>query len=195
MYIDDICSEESREIVEEHIRCCDKCRQKLESMENPIECPAMADEGKSKEPFKKIRKKARIRLIVTVLLTISIMGSGMFAVQEVGWLHDYFYPMQEAVIESEDGQSEWVRVTIEGSDFLKLSSIFYEKELVNDANSSGSVDVRILDEQKNCVIEAADVKAGESISLKKLENDTNYIVEVRCGGGRCGEGRYFLNFV
>ncbi|RHQ52043.1 hypothetical protein DWY47_03285, partial [Ruminococcus sp. AF25-23LB] len=46
---------------------------------------------------------------------------------------------------------------------------FYNKEVVNDANSSGDVIIRILDEKGNIVLDAIKVKAGESINLKSLK--------------------------
>lgn len=33
-YIDNICSEDSRKALEEHVRTCDKCNQKLQYMKN-----------------------------------------------------------------------------------------------------------------------------------------------------------------
>ena len=62
--------------------------------------------------------------------------------------------------------------------------------MINDANSSGRVAVRILDENRNIILDELIVDAGESISLKDLENNMDYIVEVKCK-----KGRYFLNFI
>lgn len=79
---------------------------------------------------------------------------------------------------------------IQDNGYLNFSSIFYKKEMINDANSSGHVAVRILDENRNIILDEIIVDAGESISLKVLEDNMNYIVEVKCK-----EGRYFLNFI
>lgn len=82
LYIDNICTGDSRKLIEEHIKSCNKCSQKLEDMKNPIAYPQISDECESKEPFKKIKKKVRIRLIMAVIITACIVGSLMFAVQE-----------------------------------------------------------------------------------------------------------------
>lgn len=62
--------------------------------------------------------------------------------------------------------------------------------MVNDANSSGDVMLRILDENKNIVLDEIIVEPGTSIDLDMLQNNRNYIVEVKCK-----TGRFFLNFV
>jgi hypothetical protein len=190
LYIDNICTEDSRKLIEEHMKCCDKCYQKMEDMKNPIEYPQMLDAWESKEPFKKIKKKVRICLIMAVIITGCIVSSFMFAVQEVGWLHNYIHPRSETVIDNEIDQVEWSQIKISQSDFLNFSSIFYNKEMINDANSSGYVVVRILNENRNIILDETIVNVGEAISLKMLEDNLDYIVEVKCK-----EGRYFLNFI
>ena len=190
LYIDNICTEDSCKLIEEHMKNCKKCNQKLEDMKNPIEYPQMSEQWESKEPFKKIKKKVRIQLILTVIITGCIVGSFMFATQEVGWLHSYFHPKSEATIENEINQTEWSQVKVSNNGYLNFSSIFYKKEMINDANSSGHVAVRILDENRNIILDEIIVDAGESISIKVLEDNMNYIVEVKCK-----EGRYFLNFI
>lgn len=114
----------------------------------------------------------------------------MFAIQEVGTLHDYFYPSNLAVIDNKTDQNGWSRLNIADENFLNFNSIFYNKEVVNDANSSGEVRIRILDENKNMVLDEITVEPGTSIDLDMLKNNRNYIVEVKCK-----TGRFFLNFI
>ena len=108
----------------------------------------------------------------------------------MGWLHNYIHPRSETVIDNEIDQVEWSQIKISQSDFLNFSSIFYNKEMINDANSSGYVVVRILNENRNIILDETIVNVGEAISLKMLEDNLDYIVEVKCK-----EGRYFLNFI
>lgn len=189
-YVDEICTEDSRKLVEEHIRICDNCHQKLNYMRNPIECPEILNLEKRWNPFLKIKRRNRIKLIIAVVATICIISGGMFAIQEIGTLHDYFYPSMEAVIENEVAQSDWIRVGISDDIFLNFDSIFYGKEVVNDANSSGNVTIRILDETKKIILEETTIEPGNSIKLDKLEKNQNYIVEAKCN-----KGRFFLNFI
>lgn len=190
IYIENICSEDSRKLLEEHINQCEKCSKELEDMRYPINCPALKTETQSKDPFLKIRKKVRIKIVLSIIITCFLMIVAMFSIQEVGVLHDYFYPMDGAVINNEIEQKDWIEVCVGEDKFLNYSSIFYNKEVVNDANSSGDVIIRILDEKGNIVLDAIKVKAGESINLKSLKNNKNYTVEAKCK-----EGIFFLNFV
>ena len=117
-YIDDICTADSRRLIEEHIRTCEKCRQKIGYMADPINCPEISEDAEVKEPFLKIKKRNRIHVIAAVAITICILGSAMFAVQEVGVIHNYFYPRSEATIINETGRSEWLTVSISGKKYL-----------------------------------------------------------------------------
>lgn len=190
LYIENICSEDSRKLLEEHVNQCEKCSKELEDMRNPIDCPVLKEETKSKDPFYKIRKKVRIKIVLSIIITCFLMIIAMFSIQEVGVLHNYFYPMNEAVINAETEQNDWTKVSIGDSSFLNYSSIFYNKEMINDANSSGNVTIRILDGNGNIVLDETTVKIGESIDLSFLKYNKNYIVEAKCK-----KGIFFLNFI
>lgn len=189
-YVDGVCSEDSCKLVEEHLHDCARCSQKLTYMKNPIKCPEIQPTEKIRNPFIKIKRTNRIKLIAAVMITICVVSGGMFAIQEVGTLHDYFYPSNLAVIDNKTDRNEWSQINIADENFLNFNSIFYNKEVVNDANSSGDVMLRILDENKNIVLDEIIVEPGTSIDLDMLQNNRNYIVEVKCK-----TGRFFLNFV
>lgn len=188
-YIDDVCTDDSRRLIEEHIRTCEKCRQKIGYMADPINCPEISEDAEVKEPFLKIKKRNRIHVIAAVAITICILGSAMFAVQEVGVIHNYFYPRSEATIINETGRSEWLTVNISGKKYLNFSSVFYNKELINDANSSEKVAIMIYDEEGRVVMDSITIEPGETINLDMLKNNQNYIVKAKCG-----KGTVFLNF-
>ncbi|MDN0061516.1 zf-HC2 domain-containing protein [Mediterraneibacter glycyrrhizinilyticus] len=163
-YIDDICTADSRRLIEEHIRTCEKCRQKIGYMADPINCPEISEDAEVKEPFLKIKKRNRIHVIAAVAITICILGSAMFAVQEVGVIHNYFYPRSEATIINEAGRSEWLTVNVSGEKYLNFSSVFYNKELINDANSSEKVAIMIYDEEGRVVMDSITIEPGETIN-------------------------------
>lgn len=150
-YIDDVCSEDSRRVVEEHICFCEKCNKKLQDMKNPIECPTVLTDRKN--PFKKIRKRHHLQIIIAIVATVCIVGGSMYAIQEIGTLHDFFCPLDMAVVDNETDSNEWCQVKVSGKNRLNFNSIFYSKKLVNDANSSGNVMIRILDEDNRIVID------------------------------------------
>ena len=58
LYVDDVLSKESRELVEEHIRECESCRKTLENMTGKMSIPVnkelRMDETRSLKGLKKI---------------------------------------------------------------------------------------------------------------------------------------------
>jgi predicted anti-sigma-YlaC factor YlaD len=59
LYIDEVCSDESKRLVEEHLKECDECSAKLNAQEAEITVGKEEIEQnlKAKDPFKKIRRK------------------------------------------------------------------------------------------------------------------------------------------
>ena len=103
-YIDDICSEDTAKLVEEHIQHCEECKMCLNRMQQqtayvqqkPIEIE------KAITPFKKINKKRRIQVITSIIITFFITTVGYLVYENVGVVHDYFSPMVTAVVDVED---------------------------------------------------------------------------------------------
>lgn len=69
-------------------------------------------------------------------------------------------------------------------DYFEYKTILVNKTLVNDANNSGAVEVRVLDESGNIVIEPTTVESGKSFSVEELKLNTKYRVECRNGSGK-----------
>ncbi len=80
LYIDDVISKDSKEMLEEHIIKCKQCQQTIEKMKQDI---PMVEE-RNINPFKKIRKKLVVRSIIIVLLLILIFGFWVFC--QMTWL-------------------------------------------------------------------------------------------------------------
>lgn len=47
LYYDNVCSEESRRLVEDHLSGCVKCRETLTTMESEVEVPLVMDEAET----------------------------------------------------------------------------------------------------------------------------------------------------
>ena len=130
LYVDDVCSDDSRKLLEDHINHCSKCQNELAAMKDPIECPPLSEVGDSKTPFSKIRKKVRIKMIAAIISTAFLVMTAMFAIQEVGVLHDFFSPMDIAFIDNNHGSDEWFQVRINDGNYLIFSSVFYIKNTI-----------------------------------------------------------------
>jgi hypothetical protein len=86
LYIDEVCSKESKMIVEEHIKECRLCYEKLRIQESEmiVDVNSINENLKSKEPFKRIKKSYAIRLIAILasipllfLIFVDLRGDGV----------------------------------------------------------------------------------------------------------------------
>lgn len=109
LYEEDICSEESRKLVDAHLKGCADCQSYLRQMRMPQEMvmgeplPQALEEKKTlQRSFHKIRLRWRISLIA-LLMVIPLIGLGYLTVNEIRgegicytnlddiWLNWYFY--------------------------------------------------------------------------------------------------------
>ncbi len=178
-YIDKICSKDSCNLIEEHIKNCPNCKQKLKSLINPISFVEVIDKEKAQEPFKKIKRKNHLQIIVAIIITSILLVSTIMAIQNISVLYNFFYPQKRVLINNETEQKEWSQLSINGNPYLNFTSPFYKKEIINDANSSGTLKIRILNKQKNILIKETTIAPGQSLKLKNLKNFEDYIVETK----------------
>ena len=58
LYVDDVCSDDSRKLIEDHINHCSKCQNELAAMKDPIECPPLSESETVRLHFLKSEKKS-----------------------------------------------------------------------------------------------------------------------------------------
>ncbi|MFJ7916343.1 MULTISPECIES: hypothetical protein [unclassified Lysinibacillus] len=61
----------------------------------------------AKAPFKKINKKRRIQVVISILITFIITIIGSFVVQEVEAVNQIFFPLSTATVYLTDDKEEW----------------------------------------------------------------------------------------
>ena len=111
LYVDDMVSEDSRQLVEEHLKTCPACRKMQEEMmrENRLTATAkgnnLTQTNKTEaEPLRKIRRKIRKKRIASVLLAVILVvaagGIGHY------WYYDKenYISWDEADISVKDGK-------------------------------------------------------------------------------------------
>ena len=80
LYVDNIVSDDTRAIVEEHLASCDTCRKKYETMKNAVVLPADGD-AKQLQRFngawKKKKRGVALTAVIATILTLCI-GYGIF---------------------------------------------------------------------------------------------------------------------
>lgn len=75
LYIDDVCSKESRKIIEEHIEICEDCRQYYNTMS--LSDNNIVSEDKNNEiladSLKNVKKQIKIKHLIISMLTLSVV--------------------------------------------------------------------------------------------------------------------------
>ena len=178
LYADGVVSEDTRRIVAEHLENCADCRKIYESMTSQVAIPI--ESAKPLKNFKQSWKKKKIVIALTsVIITLTIIGSGYLVYANVGVVHDFFSPKIWVNMRNEEPSADWQQLKIGESGYLNFDSIFYSKEIVLDANSSAEAIFRIFDQAGDLVLDNLTLEPGTSVSL---ERNTNYLVEVKTSG-------------
>lgn len=182
LYIDNICSEESRHMVSEHLESCAECKRLYANMIESVKQDLEEPELDSQQAFSAINRKWKMKKItiicISVVLTALVVFIGCMVIQEVSGVHDYFFPVTYANLRDLP-DDEWQRVSFKDTDVLVFDSIFYDKEVTLDANGDGAISIRCLDRTGNIVLGETVVEPGTSLNLDVLQSNTEYIVEVK----------------
>ena len=111
LYADDVCSEESRKAVEEHINSCPDCKAELEKLRKNVTVSPQKDT----EVLKRIKKRLRIeKLVVSLISVLAICGILLYGL--VYCINDYKsmdmekYKILENVSVSEHDNAVWLNI-------------------------------------------------------------------------------------
>lgn len=158
-YVDGILSEDSRELVEEHMETCEGCRKMLEIMKadqekekNRTGQAAGPAAGKTENKntgsaaaLKKIRKKLRVRRIITaaaaVVLTLAVAAAG----------YDHWYYNEKYMTLEDSGM------------YVKNNALYSTKNLIN------RIKVQYTEDGKTEFVYAIDAPCAGSLEMKSEE--------------------------
>ncbi|NLW39334.1 MAG: zf-HC2 domain-containing protein [Tissierellia bacterium] len=73
LYVEEMVSEDTKKLVDEHIDSCESCRRKLNGMSLPVNLPLDTDTTAFKRVKAKMRKKKIQTVIFAIMMTISII--------------------------------------------------------------------------------------------------------------------------
>ena len=111
LYADDVCSEESRKAVEEHINNCPDCKAELEKLGKNVTVSPQKDA----EVLKRIKRRLRIeKLVVSLISVLAICGILLYGL--VYCINDYKsmdmekYKILENVSVSEHDNAVWLDI-------------------------------------------------------------------------------------
>ena len=93
LYVDNVCSEESRKEIEAHMKVCDSCKKEFEMFANFEEPENHVDEKAAFQDFnkkmmKKNVKKVIIATVVAVVLIVSVCAGVYIPTKTVKWSED-----------------------------------------------------------------------------------------------------------
>ncbi|MDD2234529.1 MAG: zf-HC2 domain-containing protein [Desulfitobacteriaceae bacterium] len=184
LYVDGALSEETAKAVQAHIEMCESCREDYRVLAKNLTLPSnqniQAENSKLLKDFKHKWKIKKISIAcISVMLTAIVIISCYMVYQHVGKVHDFFSPSTMISLRGIQSSDGWERINFEESNYLIFDSVFYSKEVVNDANSGNVIELRISDKDGNIIIDDLVVQPGEGASLDALQRNTEYIVEVK----------------
>ncbi|WP_339283357.1 hypothetical protein [Paenibacillus sp. FSL R5-0486] len=136
-------------------------------------------------------KLKKVSMWGAILVTLTIIFVCSYQVyQNVDTVHNYFSPKTSSVLAIDAESDEWNSVKFDGKDSVKFDSVFWDKTIINDANSEGNVLLRVKDEKGNIVIDEFQVSPGTSKNLKDLSKDQEYFFEVKAQ-----QGQFIINAI
>ena len=166
LYIDEVVSQDTKEMVDEHLQSCDKCQKEYESMKQDLYIPVENKDSLFNNISKKWRKKKVIVSIISILVTAIIL-IGVF-------LYVFYY---ETVIPySED------LIKIERQDDNQLVSHYFGESYAG-FNGTHPMPLEIDGEKKNVSFifytkTVVDSPLSNLINNKKSLNEQEYIFEL-----------------
>lgn len=190
-YVDGICSEETVELVEDHIQHCKVCCEYVNAMQQQSVYVQSVPEKVEKaiKPFKKINRKRYIQVVSAIAITFMLTVIGGWVIQDVGAVNQIFFPKAMATAVITDDQEKWQSINfstdlINYQDYLLYDSLFWKKEIVNDANNESDVLLRVKNEKGVVIIDDIQLSPGTSIKLDNLKKGEKYFFEIKAPQGR-----------
>ena len=132
-------------------------------------------------------RKTILSSIITLALALVIISCSL-VVENVGSVNQLFFPKITAIVDSRDSLEEWNTISFNDQNDLTFDSVFWNKEVVNDANSAGNVLLRVKDINGVIVVDEFQISPGTSTKLDGLKNGEKYFFEIKAA-----QGRFFIN--
>ncbi|MBP1308886.1 hypothetical protein JOD82_001906 [Paenibacillus sp. 1182] len=130
-------------------------------------------------------KLKKIGVISAIFVTLTIIFVCSYQVyQNVETVHNYISPKMTSVMAIEKETDEWNKVKFDDQDSIKFDSVFWDKTIINDANSTGNALMRVKDVKGNVVIDEFQVSPGNSQQLSGLNKDQKYYFEIKASKGQ-----------
>ncbi len=102
LYVDDLCSPETRKDLEAHLKDCPECEKKLENFRKELKFEDVSsDQSAEIEPMKKVKKKmkkSKVKIVVLSLVLVFVFGGlGVLSYGEATNLYPGFTVISDAI--------------------------------------------------------------------------------------------------
>ena len=200
LYLDEVCSEDTKKLVERHLAECADCRKTLEEMRREMTLPKLSEEEQqeAKTPFKQIQKRERRRIFAAVLATVVVLGSlYVWRLEWLDWLDRFIHPVYVSYVYiTEVGEWEPVMINYNEQPFSAYGSIYdgmcteilevpnyplvkWRGSAVNGADNAGPILVRVKNIDQELISDEIPLDAGEGVTVEQLKKGGKYYVEIK----------------
>lgn len=184
LYIDQILSTETVKFVEAHLQTCENCKREYEALTQELVMPSIPKvQEENKKTLLHLKRQIRMKrifaAIVGAALTILLVLSAYLVYTNVGAVQDYFEEDSMVILREINTNHNWTALEVDETGYLNFDSLFCKKEIIVDIASDNAVTFRISDMEGNVIIDNLVVQPGTSASLKELERNTDYKVEIQ----------------
>ena len=196
LYIDKVCSEDTRAMVEEHLHGCEECHRLLDKMQQEMQLPKLSEEEQkqAKTPFTLLKRKKRNQIAAAVLVTAALMISSWVMVDQVDFVNKIFFPTILSYVEvTEEDTWQTIRFNYEeqahspygkGENREELEVpgypfVRWEREVVNGIDNAGEVWLRLKDAKGAVMTDEICIRAGEGVIVEEMKKNGIYQVEIK----------------
>jgi len=205
LYIDDVLSEETAALLQDHLEACEDCRREYRTLLKDVVMPTCQEvQEENSRVLKVFKSKWTVKKIFISVLS-AFLGIALFfpirnAVMESEWFSPTTWARAGTVGQLYLGDlsnGEWTRLSFIKKNpfnnstnycepYLIFDNPFYEKRAINSANSATSVEMRVLDKEGNVILGPFTAEPGDPVSLSVLASGVEYMVEWK------GDGDFYM---
>ena len=159
LYCDNVCSEDSKKAIEEHVKECAGCRNAFELLkkDDNISSVELKEEENKIKFIKGVKNKIMIKKVLISVVSVMVSVGIIFGIYTV------CVAVKKPIGYSED------KFTVSEYDNNSMVAIRYNGKAYAKVESAGDIVVTVDGEEKNCVC----VRYLESVSSKYFESDKN----------------------
>lgn len=166
LYVDEVVSQDTKEMVKEHLQHCERCRTEYESMKRNFSIPMESDIA----PLKAINKKWRKKKVMITLVSIFATAGILFGAFAYAFYYEKVIPYSEELVKIERDENN------------QLVSRYYGKSYATVHETSPML-VEVDGERKNVSFifytkTMTDGPARNLINMEKISAENGYAFNI-----------------